>query len=164
MGVGWEYEPQGFMIGDRPYLPDFLLDCGTWVEVKGDPERLDKGLMLAAAEQLPPGPVKHEKGPRLMVLGPIPRNPSPDADGDMPDWCWIGLEPHHEVGGLEFGEYINEWGFSRYHKNDRPWAGCGAFAMGDNWLVPRPSTDMEYLDTRGYDAARQARFEHGERG
>jgi hypothetical protein len=51
LGVRWEYEPQGYRVGEnrRPYLPDFYLtDLGWWVEVKGDPQRLDVRLLIDA--------------------------------------------------------------------------------------------------------------------
>lgn len=51
LGVRWEYEPQGYLVGEnrRPYLPDFYLtDLGWWVEVKGDPLRLDVRLLVDA--------------------------------------------------------------------------------------------------------------------
>lgn len=51
LGISWEYEPQGFLVGDerRPYLPDFLLpDIGWWIEVKGSQERLDMTLLADA--------------------------------------------------------------------------------------------------------------------
>lgn len=51
LGIRWEYEPQGYRVGEhrRPYLPDFYLtDLGWWVEVKGDPQRLDVRLLLDA--------------------------------------------------------------------------------------------------------------------
>lgn len=37
LGIGWEYEPQGFDLPSGPYLPDFLLALGdgVWWEVKG---------------------------------------------------------------------------------------------------------------------------------
>lgn len=48
LGIGWQYEPQGFELPSGPYLPDFLLDLsmrrddapsdiqnGVWFEVKG---------------------------------------------------------------------------------------------------------------------------------
>src|SRR5690349_23380076 len=66
MGIGWQYEPQGFTIGDRPYLPDFLLECGTWVEVKGHEDHLDHALMRMAARTLPVMPAAEERGPRLL--------------------------------------------------------------------------------------------------
>ena len=56
-GVKWEYEPEGFDLGDRLYyLPDFLLhdvfdksdvdytrSTDLWVEVKGVMTELDAG-------------------------------------------------------------------------------------------------------------------------
>lgn len=37
LGIGWDYEPQGFDLPSGLYLPDFLLDLGDglWWEVKG---------------------------------------------------------------------------------------------------------------------------------
>lgn len=48
LGIKWEYEPQGYTIGPNktPYLPDFLLpELQTFVEVKGDADRLDINLL-----------------------------------------------------------------------------------------------------------------------
>jgi len=62
LGVAWQYEPQGFVVDDRAYLPDFLLtECGTWVEVKGDECELDHELMHAAARRLPERGCKQER-------------------------------------------------------------------------------------------------------
>lgn len=112
-GIGWEYEPEGFVVSGRAYRPDFLLDCGTWVEVKGDPERLDLDLMLAAAKELPG---RHDKWaqewadgkggtPKLLILGSIPEV-SPVSGG----LGWLGLEHHPgwhapRVGYFGFGAY-----------------------------------------------------------
>jgi hypothetical protein len=97
MGIPWQYESQGYYIGGRTYLPDFYLtECATWVEVKGDEGELDHSLMLAGAERLPAGRPKGERGPRLLILGPIPEAPS---QGDL---GWIGIDvartAHGEVG------------------------------------------------------------------
>jgi hypothetical protein len=48
LGIKWQYEPQGYTVGPakRPYLPDFYLpklECV--VEVKGEKERLDLDLL-----------------------------------------------------------------------------------------------------------------------
>jgi hypothetical protein len=87
--IGWKYEYQGFEVDGRAYLPDFLLDCGTWVEVKGDEASLDRPLMLAAASQLPSMPAVCESGPRLLILGEIP---DPPADADL-GWLGFSAEP-----------------------------------------------------------------------
>jgi hypothetical protein len=53
LGVRWQYEPQGYLVGRkrRPYLPDFYLpELRWWVEVKGPLERLDVPLLLDAVD------------------------------------------------------------------------------------------------------------------
>lgn len=177
LGIKWEYEPQGFHIGpypacetdsglyirERDYLPDFLLtDCGTWVEVKGNGNDLDRDLMRAAAVELPRMPHRIEAGPRLMILGPIP---SPDASGD---WGWTGMNVFQDEDGRS--ELIGGlYGFGSYHKNLRPRAlsdtSCAdSYTCWDDpegWPVPRIDP-YESGASEGYRAARSARFEHGE--
>lgn len=166
IGCRWEYEPQGFGIGGKAYLPDFLLvDCGTWVEVKGNPDDLDTGLMTAAALALPEMHCTVERGPRLLILGPMPM---PVAEGD---WAWLGLSPScdelRDFGPIDSGHY----GFGSYRKNLRPWW-CGntstadAYRAGDGpagWLEPHID-QYESGVPEAYSAARSARFEYGEAG
>ena len=76
LGIRWEYEPQGYRIGEqrRPYLPDFYLtDLGWWIEVKGDAQRLDVSLLEDAVHPT------HGLGrtdpwyrTNILILGPIP--------------------------------------------------------------------------------------------
>lgn len=117
-GIGWEYEPEGFVIDGRPYRPDFLLDCGTWVEVKGDPERLDLDLMLAAARELPG---RHEKWtqdweaghgvtPKLLILGSIP-----EVSAESGGIGWIGLEHYPDW----YAPRVGYFGFRDYTDNIR---------------------------------------------
>ncbi|GAA1454199.1 hypothetical protein [Nocardiopsis tropica] len=161
LDIRWEYEPQGFLVDNRPYLPDFLLpDCGTWVEVKGSGDELDVGLMQQAVHHLPH--IKHqgECGPRLMVLGPIPE---PPPEGDV---GWAGLNP--EDGGQPAWRY----GFGSYHKNLRPWVLVSAGPMhaadssAQEWIVPwiDPLDNGAPEVAEAYVMARSARFEHGEKG
>jgi hypothetical protein len=175
LGIAWEYEPEGFELPSGPYLPDFLLDCGTWVEVKGDPARLDKARMVEAANHLPPGPVKDEAGPALLILGPIPSHPVLDVHGNAPDWCWLGM---HANDPCLFGApvtlpdsptpftvgSVNEVGFGAYRKKSRPWWDCGAFTYEENWLIPHTSGSGEDCPVGAYTAARSARFEFGQSG
>lgn len=35
MNIPWQYEPTRFVIGNRVYIPDFLIDNSFWWEVKG---------------------------------------------------------------------------------------------------------------------------------
>lgn len=56
LGIRWEYEPQGYDVGGRRYLPDFYLpDSKTIVEIKpmiGPPE---KRLMIYLAGKISRG-------------------------------------------------------------------------------------------------------------
>lgn len=169
LGINWQYEPQGYVIDGRPYLPDFLLtDCGTWVEVKGAEAELDHALMLAAAGQLPEMGVAREAGPRLLILGPIPE---PPQAGDL---GWIGLDVIDGYWDDDPDERIvvdRWWGFGLYHKNLRPWVLCNTSRAtpvdypGDRWLEPTGDCDdVPPKLASAYRAARSARFEHGESG
>lgn len=81
LGVRWEYEPQGYLVGARrrPYLPDFYLpELRWWVEVKGPMERLDIPLLLDAVDPV------HGLGredafcmTNMLVLGDIPTGEVP---------------------------------------------------------------------------------------
>lgn len=155
LGIGWRYEPQGYVIGGQPYLPDFLLECGTWVEVKGLEDALDYALLRRAALALPQMPATDERGPKLLILGhhPIP------YDVPMPgDYGWLGLDPDGRGDELLFGTY----GFAHWNRHRRPWW-YGERTGDGPWLRP---TYMEWEpDTSAaYAAANGARFEHGESG
>lgn len=74
--IPWQYEPQGFQIGEEAYLPDFYLpQSKTWVEVKGDEDEfLAKGALYsaAAAGGLPDTSSTWGTDAGLLVLGPMP--------------------------------------------------------------------------------------------
>ncbi|WP_068922165.1 hypothetical protein [Planobispora rosea] len=162
IGARWQYEPQGFTIDGRTYLPDFLLpDCGTWVEVKGCEEDLDHGLMLSAAEHLPKQIGRGEPGPNLLILGAIPE-PS-----DKGDWGWLGISPFDMEGG-EVEVFGDWWGFGSYSKKLRPWrlqntsTATPDCIEGGTWLTPALD-QWEAGVPEAYRAARSARFEYGEK-
>lgn len=158
LGIAWEYQPEGYLIDDTPYLPDFLLpESGTWIEVVGRTGGIDTSLMRAAALQLPQ--MRRGVSPRLMILGPIP---APRAHGD---WGWVGLQPIRDES-KELEVIGGHFGFGSYGKDNRPWAlfntSCAdAYTSGDPasaWLTP--SLDPhESGASEGYLAARSARFE-----
>ena len=157
LGIPWLYEPQGYRINGRPYLPDFLLtECGTWVEVKGSESDLDKDLLRAAGQQLPQMPYRWEPGPRLMVLGPIPE---PIDEGD---WGWRSFGANHS--GAD-GSHGFPHGFASYFKHARPWALWNpVFTDHTAWLLPSFDDSMGNAIPEAYRAAKSARFEHGESG
>lgn len=151
LSIGWKYEPQGFRIDGRSYLPDFLLtDCGTWIEVKGSEHELDRELMLAAGNQLPLMPYCGDMpGPRLMILGDIPE---PVEDGD---WGWTTL------GAGEYEGHAH--GFSNFGREARPWVHFSGETVRTGWLDPVYTGEVP-ASPHAYRAARSARFEHGESG
>jgi hypothetical protein len=157
LGIRWQYELEGFQLSNGVrYLPDFLLvDCGTWVEVKGAEGYLDRDLMLLAARELPHVPNSGETGPRLMVLGPVP-----DAT-PVGDWGWIGID----IDGTETGAMrICRHGFGSFDKKARPWFLDNAqHEPTDEWLTAKLD-EYERGAPAAYRAARAARFEYGESG
>jgi hypothetical protein len=170
LGIRWEYEPQGFLIGPypadetdagctpatKPYLPDFLLDCGTWIEVKGNEDDLDKDLLVEAAIELPLIKACKEQGPKLMILGPIPE---PRTDGD---WGWMGMWPCPCSSRGCPGFNDSYFGFGNYEKNHRPWF-LDNVTSATQWTSP-VLDPYERGAPDAYQAARSARFEHGQNG
>jgi hypothetical protein len=97
LGVRWEYEPQGYHVGEqrRPYLPDFCLsDLGTWVEVKGSADRLDASLMLDAVHPtLGLGRTDPYYRTNMLILGDLPRPGVPHAHWVISRSAAIGTPP-----------------------------------------------------------------------
>lgn len=163
LGIKWEYEPQGYLVGPErtPYLPDFWLpDLNVWVEVKGHKDDLNLNLLDAAVLS---GGLAPALG--LLLLGPIPNVP----DGHLTaHWMLNGW--NEAVVNLPFG--FGDAG--QYRRAGTDWI-SGAWP-GECEYVPdlleattTPGPGCDYRDTgapvrRAYKAARSARFEHGERG
>src|SRR5687768_16473953 len=104
IGIGWEYEPQGFTIGyggrwgaPTPYLPDFWLPgVLIWAEIKGVMTDRDLDILVGATYDetgLPAdpagtplddddgqrgqgNPAANRNGPRMLILGEIPAEPA----------------------------------------------------------------------------------------
>lgn len=169
--IRWEYEPQGFAIEDRSggkslYLPDFLLtDHGTWAEIKGSDADLDRRRLEGAAISLPEMPAP-TPGPRLLLLGPIPR-PADHA------WTWLGLDPYQDPAhDIEPYAVESRWAFVRHMQHrarlvrtrssdeEFRWALDAELTAPKEALAPFVPRDggVSYA----YQAARSARFEHEE--
>jgi hypothetical protein len=170
LGIRWEYEPQGFVVGwppGRRYLPDFWLpDLHLWVEVKGAASTLDLQLTVDAAVShygLPADPYgghfddASRVGPRLLLLGPVPRP---------------GGRAAHSLLGFWKGDVHRDWaefepgGYSTHGAQDLIGSdGPDYFPADPNLVNPayfggQPSPFV----SEAYAAARSARFEHGECG
>lgn len=147
-GVDWEYEPEGYALGDGIYyLPDFLIrgckdrwgeKIDLYVEVKGVMSLEDRKK------------IKLFNRP-IIVVGAIPfgSNAAEMAEQSFDKWCEDSLFYSFEyVDGDYFGAFpgINLKGE------------FALFGADDSYLE-----NMNYEKTeKSYKLARQARFEHGE--
>lgn len=192
-GVKWEYEPQGFIVGmgKRPYLPDFWLpDLKLWVEVKGSDENLDYGLLKDAIDYGMGLPNYAENG--LLLLGPIPRIRDKETPVHTL-FLWkkgvcLRRAIFYESWKQGVGLYVDEYCFECDSADglSEKWSGDGK-NRPKSLLDPQPDGQLFFffdkkVDTRGfpmgmwryvdidpkleasYEAARSARFEHGESG
>jgi hypothetical protein len=170
LGIEWEYEMQGYLVGpaQRPYLPDFFLPTsGTWIEVKGSEDEMDRGLIFQASCDLPDRCTV--RGPKFLLLGPIP-----DVRRSC-DLGWLGFDPcRDEDNTYWLGDYNDYWGFDGYvDRGGMQWIDIsGSAPLLDSggreiWLEPADCNNSgrpHAATVAAYRAARSARFEHGESG
>ncbi len=162
LGVQYEYEPEGFVLSDgTKYLPDFwLTDLHYWVEVKGnmteeDKHKIEQFRYDHAKET--EGDVKAWRDGMLWVVGNIPTKSQLSSYGFPYNYEW--------------GDYV--WSIDA----DRPYIPCvcpvcgkpgiefdgrGARVCADCCNYDKGYTGTDEKVLKAYDAARQARFEHGE--
>lgn len=154
----WLYEPQGFVVNGRPYLPDFYLrDFGCYFEVKPTSE-YDMDFLQSFA---------YEVGKDVVV-----------AEGGIPDpaeWSCessIQLRLLHSTRSEEWPDgYIDDmaWG---YNDMFLECSSCGCICimnevystMKDNCGACGDKHARWMPLSRALVAARGARFEHGESG
>jgi hypothetical protein len=166
LGVKWEYEREGFDLGEGGYyLPDFWLpginagEGGAWFEVKGSATSAD------------------ESAGQIQALA--------DATGFCV-YCWAGAIPkatrdEFNCPCLSSRQDGQGWvcfpdsGWDQYHV----WCRCPVCGMvgiefsgewdrldcqhGDGYKGYCPE-ECDPIILKAYDAARSARFEHGESG
>lgn len=161
--IRWQYEPQGFIIPDRlnlttesswSYLPDFYLpDSNVWVEVKGAWTPRDARRFLSTAAHL------SEESGDLVLLPTIPRIDS----NTFPSLARFNL--HADV----LDEYA--WVPGCFNERMRAVASpdsmeCTAQDLLGHWRwrmrTDTPPAILGYI--RSLEAARSARFDHGEVG
>lgn len=138
LGIGWEYEKEGFNLDGVFYLPDFWLpQVQMWAEVKP--------VALTREEESKVCSLAEESGfHALMLVGP------PDM---KPYWAHVGhLDQPDYPPTCDYildAQYLDE---NRFY---------GCTGMGSNErLDPAIHRDI----ARAVEAARSARFEHGESG
>lgn len=154
-GVEWRYEPEGFELDDGThYLPDFYLPkSGSFVEVKGDMERLDTDLLNAFARD----------GQEILLLGPIPHVhvgrgwAHPLFVENMVIPAAFGPGGSLEAPVQTKNYLPNE---ARYH--DAEYAAQPEIQA--RWLLGVERSGTPYPVHQWYSDARTARFEHGQKG
>ncbi|GAA1022089.1 hypothetical protein Aple_064580 [Acrocarpospora pleiomorpha] len=178
LGIAWEYERQGYecsarlTLGTEPiaYLPDFWLpEYGMFGEVKGqlDTESLTRLLDVAASLSTNDGGGCHDSGGNdIVVFGRIPeqgQDLSPTRlhmhKGDLQWSAWM-FEPGAgcDYGGVRIAADVG--GDDIYEEARR---GLTPERIAQTLLTGFPAGARLPDSTRAaYDAARVARFEHGE--
>lgn len=167
IGVEYEYEPQGFDLGDGLYyLPDFLLHDivpryaqgdefrHLYVEVKGEPNERD-ALKIHRFSKIYP----------IWVVGSLP-NPDDyisSCEKQRNDFC-------KKICNKEYN-FLHACVFCPYDHGPIDGDGCFCFSLGYDFnTLSFHGADSSYgygeyypEIERALRAARQARFEHGER-
>lgn len=184
-GINYEYEVNGFENKDtgEKYLPDFYLpDYGWHVEVKAPRENAGKEIERANHF------IDGKNITVLLLLGNIPKwheidfwfylalyyNP---VRKDC-DFQWVAVEPSHMDSEYPYGCDFNTWlgvekkclPYNIYNLTNHIYPYLTAKheyeideASNYHWSDIFSDYDKDYLH-RIYNAARQARFEHGEHG
>lgn len=169
LDIEWEYEAQGYEVGDVRYLPDFWLPAlGLWAEVKGTMSHADLVKMMTVFPKLRPV-TSGQVEPRLLILGPVPRpgqawlHARIDALRDLTIWSnvfWdnsaIGYTTY-AMGGSAVFAAGHDWSALSADDTSQVCAGLIA-STEDSRLLVDPIVDAAYT------AARSARFEFGQSG
>ena len=180
VGIAWEYEPQGYEVGfsggewsKTRYLPDFWLpQTKTWAEVKGDVETINWQLLAEAVDWgcgLPDTTESWGTTRGLLLLGPIPEPSSywpahpilQHHKGGLLQWARLDcgtlrVEDYLSGGWAQGEQFDSSWG-SQDREDWVKAAGAALRGQQTDWPCP---PDI----AAAYNAARQARFEHGESG
>lgn len=156
LGLKWEYEPEGFELGGGVrYLPDFWLPSWRlWVEIKG---QFPSEGEIEKCRQLAWGRCE-----AVLAVGGLPRSEWPKLFGVLFAWAEKGFTERLACGSFcqtENGLALDvEWGHDL-------WASCDYAVRIPN---PGPQNKViigdELFPNEAYNAARSARFEHGESG
>lgn len=159
MDVEYEYEPEGFDLGDGIYyLPDFYLpDQKYYVEVKGNMTETDKKKIEKFVNGLFDEDGHTDFGRySFVVLGNIP-----PGNYDVASYVY-------DRYGRNWGAYTVVYDFPylpcvcpKCGRFGFAWDGCGDRVCYDCETKEERTYDHPRI-LRAYDAARQARFEHGE--
>lgn len=176
LGLEWKYESHGFEGGAGRYLPDFHLpSLGVWCEVKGDPDALGGAYERMIAVLKPGGPLP------LLLLGDIPSaseamvlHPilyhSESLGLCRTEAVLIGLRGEGnriEIGYEDSPDVGPRAAWFRAALGFKAFVGMEKSFAAREWRVEssvRRDCSFFPLVCDAYRAARQARFEHGQKG
>jgi hypothetical protein len=148
IGVQWDYEKEGFNLGDAGYyLPDFWIDdWKCWVEIKP--------LMVEQLEEdyeFVPQLLELSKQNRVLLIMGRP---------------WVG---NHKIYDFHNGRYEFDFNYDCFSQCRRCSSSVllsvNGFSTLDHWKNPGCESEKWPVDdcySYAYVAARSARFEHGE--
>lgn len=169
-GIEYQYEPQGFTLcNGKQYLPDFFLpryDC--WVEVKG---AIDRKAVETTLHAVLSGLSQ------VILLGDIPYVDDAsgvpthngyylvDSDNGPRGICHVSMSlDKDDRWGFDFGappiHFIYETGDFDCC-SEKCYGRCDGMPIIDKYFT---NDTLSYSLKNAYQKARQARFEHGERG
>lgn len=142
MGIEWEYEKEGFVLSDGTwYLPDFYLpkfEGGMFVEVKGEftPEEIEKCKLLCK-----------DSGKSVWMAEGTP-------DFRTYDVCY--KVDDNNVAVVDASPKADQ-----AMQEDRMYVSC-EFANADGIIPQEKRHFLHFMYEAAVNAARSARFEHGE--
>lgn len=156
LGLQWEYEPEGFETSAGWYLPDFwvpALDC--WIEIKGTPPTQHEDDL---AQALCIG-----KGTAVAIFIGLPRMEWPRKFGRL--HCWDTNESGGGYGDWSTALQVTEgrlaFDVADVGRHDLFSDPCMQKPLMQ-WARRTLSEDDADKMNRASDAAKAARFEHGE--
>lgn len=171
LGVKWEYEKEGYDLGEAGwYLPDFWLpEQEAWVEIKGAAPSEEEDNKAAALASL--------TGYKVYIFGGAIPDPKGADDLDAQDgtvwfpnggwdngqmWC---ICPMCGKVGIHFQGWVERLCDCSTAVSDETKRACAEVLYGRSLLfgAPRSTADAPPILT-AYATARSARFEHGEQG
>lgn len=170
LGVDYEYEPEGFDLGDGTrYLPDFKIKCwgkrgclydkpfDLWIEVKGnmtetDAEKIFKFACGADGFSLN-SDVEEVINP-VLIVGQIPNPDTYSSDND-------DLNNYDKMNGIS----IYPWNYETIDGDY--FAAYPAVTSDGKFYLDGDESSYITMDSgviaEAFSKARQARFEHGEK-
>lgn len=163
--IKWEYEPEGYILGNgHRYLPDFLLHgvsgraaSDLYVEVKGVMTAADAEKIFAFSMPNAAGYEYKVENPTLILAGIPDGNTIDDINNYCEDWGYSGF-PGFGQGPYPFNFMTIDGDYFVAHPGINKNGHFELFGDDGSYWDDRDDT----ATLAAFKCARQARFEHGE--